>query len=315
MIVLCILAETIIRPSDLTVDMPDRRKFLAMCGLTATLTLSGCQGSSEREEGDSGDQTTPHTTATTVRKTSTQALPEGIILDDVRVRKALIYDFAVGKDEVKVDDDKQYVLANVRAENGATSNEFVFKTDGRSWSSHLVKEALDDESLPGYHKPVNPISPTSRFTLEFKLPSPLTVTNPRIQSTVAETPSIDQKVWTLSEANQERLAAQPPKFELIDLTVPDSVSHDETVSVSMTVSNTSNTDGHFLAMIVWPTFRADDDESINVRQFIAGDETKTITNDFGIEGSRLESNPTPLQIRGHVNAEREVTVRNYSTPG
>ncbi|WP_245852957.1 hypothetical protein [Natrinema ejinorense] len=83
--------------------------------------------------------------------------------------------------------------------------------------------------------------------------------------------------------------------------------------MSLTVTNTSETDGRFLAAPYWPTERiADDDEShILEREVSAGDDAT-----FSLELDTKYTTETPdsvtLSIRGYITADREVAVRGRS---
>ena len=83
----------------------------------------------------------------------------------------------------------------------------------------------------------------------------------------------------------------------------------ENGSVSLTVENTSETGGRFLAACYWPTERiADDDESTVVEREVAAGETVGIPVSIDTEYTARESGPVTLRVDGHVTAEREVRV-------
>jgi hypothetical protein len=147
-----------------------------------------------------------------------------------------------------------------------------------------------------------------RSYLAFAVPSPLSATNPRIRF------EGDGTEWPLSARMRDRLAAPSPRFELRSLAVPESVSQGETLSVSLTATNVSDTDGRFLAAVYWPTnLIAADDESHVIERTAAADGDVTASLEIGTAYTGYEAGPVTLSVRGHVSARREVELRNAST--
>jgi hypothetical protein len=149
--------------------------------------------------------------------------------------------------------------------------------------------------------------------LAFTVPSPLSAGEPRIRFDGDE--SHDPREWPLPPAARDGLAAPAARFELDSLSVPASVSQGDPLSVSLSVTNVSETAGRFLAALYWPTDTiADDDESHILEQVVDAGETVSLTRDVDTEYTTSEPRTVTLEVRGHVSADREVQVKNASTP-
>jgi hypothetical protein len=149
--------------------------------------------------------------------------------------------------------------------------------------------------------------------LAFTVPSPLSAENPRIR--FGGGPSREAREWPVPAGERTRLAAPAARFELESLSVPASVSQGDPLSVSLSVTNVSETAGRFLAALYWPTDTiADDDESHVLERVVDAGETVSVTRDVDTGYTTYEPRTVTLELRGHVSADREVAVTNVSTP-
>jgi hypothetical protein len=149
--------------------------------------------------------------------------------------------------------------------------------------------------------------------LTFAVPSPLSASNPQIRFDGEI--SREVREWPVPVGERNRLAAPAARFELDSLSVPASVSQGDTLSVSLSVTNASETAGRFLAALYWPTDTiADDDESHILERVVDAGETVSVTRDIDTEYTTYESRTVTLELRGHVSADREIEIKNVSTP-
>lgn len=164
---------------------------------------------------------------------------------DIVVEKAITYESLMGADGVLAPDGEQFVVASLGDRHPPEHVTFTFETDQTSWSVGLPDtRGGRNAAIAGHSRPY----------VAFTVPSPLSASNPRIRRS-------DGTGWPLSNAAQERLAASAPRYELDELTAPERVQQGDPLSVSLTVTNVSETRGRFLAALYWPTSIADDDES------------------------------------------------------
>ena len=85
--------------------------------------------------------------------------------------------------------------------------------------------------------------------------------------------------------------------------------------MELTVTNTSGTDGRFLAAVYWPTeLIADDDESHLIEQSVDAGASTTASLTIDTEYTTGEDGPVTLRVAGYVTAEREITVEDAATP-
>lgn len=305
--------------------MPSRRQFLGTTATTivGTVVTAGCvtaPADTGNPDGERGTSTTPTRTRST--RPSTPPSEGDVVVEDIVVRKAITYTSTMGSGGVLAADGQQYVVASVRTreelpESASTfrtdphpESAFTFRTDGQSWTPGLpetvggLNYAVSGHDGGAVGQPVG----EGRSYLAFTVPSPLPVSNPRIELAANETTA-----WPLPTTARERLAAPAPQFELTELVVPETVSRGATLSVSLTAENVSETDGRFLAALYWPTRVADDNESHVVeREVDAGDDV-TSSLEIGTVDTPFEENPVTLAVRGHVTAEREVELRETET--
>lgn len=292
----------------------DRRRLLAVCG-AGLAGVAGCLSDSPLTTDDptGSPTTTPEGTPGGDSDTSLTANDpvDGLTVEDVVVKEAVTYESTMGSGGVLAADDRQYVIAWVRADREVTPEQFVLLGDGRNWEAGLPDTAgAVNTAIAG--RGGAPLGGTlgtddQSSYVGFEVPSPLDDAEIRL----GFEDDRDSGEWSLPESAVDRLRTAGPRFELESLSVPDEVSQGDPLSVSLTVTNVSETDGRFLAAVYWPTKRiADDDESrIVEREVAAGEE---VTVDLGVDTAYTvgEAQSVTLWIDGHVSAERSVRVTN-----
>jgi len=275
--------------------MTSRRRVLA-AGLGSLAALAGCQS-------DGGTTTRQPTSTRTTDDDSSV-----VTIDGIAVRKAVTYGSSMGSSGVLTTDGEQYVVASVRADRDISADEFAFAADGRTWSPGLPDtRGGTNRTVAGYDGgPVGVSLGPEEFDwshLAYAVPSPLSGADARIEYEPTG------QTWPLPESDRELLAEPEPAFEILSLDVPDTVTRGEPLSVSLTVKNTTGTLGSFLAAVYWPTTVADDDEATLIERTIAEDARMTIDRDIDTEyAPDPDGEPVTLELRGHVTADREVTV-------
>lgn len=298
----------------------DRRAFLAATGAALGGCLGGPRGSGEpddepRSPVDGSKSTTAPSGAVSPSPSPTSPSTSpvgGVVLDDVLVRKAVTYESSMGSGGVLAEGGRQYVVASVRADRELSESAFAFETDEGSWAPGLPDGAGSINYAVAGHEggPVGRRLGGNRSYLGFAVPSPLSPSNPRIRYS-----GPDDAEWPLSAESRNRLAAPAPRFELDRLVVPDEVALGDTLSVSLSARNVSETAGRFLAALYWPTKRvADDDEAYVVEREAAAGDDVTASVEVDTRHTTDEAERVTLSVRGHVAAEREVRVRVRS-PG
>ncbi|MBX0323599.1 hypothetical protein EGH21_11220 [Halomicroarcula sp. F13] len=274
----------------------NRRRVLAALG-TGLAGLAGCQSEPPSTPGETSGTATDdqRTDSPTSSRTDVP-----VTVEDVVVRKAITYESSMGSGGVLTGDDRQYVVGSVRGVDDGRDVTFTFETDDGSWEQGLpVTMGARNHAIAGHERPY----------VAFTVPSPLSASNPRIRR------SEDGTTWPLSQRARETLAAPAPRFELDTLTAPENVSQGEQLSVSLTATNVSETDGRFLAAVYWPTKGiADDDESHVVERSVAAGDSITASLDIDTEYTAYEDGAVTLSVAGHVTAEREIRVEDTSTP-
>jgi hypothetical protein len=115
--------------------------------------------------------------------------------------------------------------------------------------------------------------------------------------------------WPIPADQRETLTAPTPRFELTELTVPETVTQGDPLSVSLTVKNVSETTGTFLASLHWPREQvADADETQLVRRTIKTGNTFTESVSIHTGATTKTDETVSLSLGGHVTAQREVEV-------
>lgn len=306
--------------------MPSRRALLAALS-SGFAAVAGCT----TREGAGGSNTAPSSHArlqegvSAGSPTTTTASPDAdanvdanadVEVFDIVVRKAVRYESVMGSGGVLASEGQQYVVASVdtATERELGPSSFAFVADEEEWSPGLpetrgaanVSVAGHEGSLVGRTQLV----PDAPAVLAFTVPSPLSASNPRIRFDGETTRS-----WSLPEPARERLGAPAPRFELDSLSAPASISQGDPLSVSLTVTNVSETSGRFLAALYWPTEAiADDDESHVLERVVEAGETTTLSTDIDTAYTTYEPRTVTLELRGHVSADREIRVENVTTP-
>ncbi|WP_232686362.1 hypothetical protein [Halobacterium zhouii] len=291
-----------------------RRTFLSAAGVTFSTALSGCLGERSGPRAPGGGNGTPTEEPTTQEPTRSGTDPPDepdVEVEDIVVRKAVRYSSIMGSGGVLAADDQQYVVASVQSDQELSESAFTLETDGQSWEPGLPETAGAINSAVAGHEgsPVGRnLGVSDRSYLAFAVPSPLTTSEASIR--FGESAS----EWPLPDAEQSRLAAPAPRFELDSLDVPEQVSQGEPLSVSLTATNVSETDGRFLAAVYWPTKRiADDDESHVVEREVASGDQVTASLEIDTEYTTSEDEPVTLSVRGHVTGERTIRIRDSRT--
>lgn len=292
-----------------------RRRLLALAGAGLAGTagcLSQPSSSDADPTDDPGGTNSPTDSQTVSPPRTTDSTQNEVVVADIVVRKAVRYESMMGSGGVLAAEETQYVVASVRGDI-ADSAPFVFETDLDSWELGLSDTVGATNFAVAGHEggPFGQGLGTDGWSyLAFEVPSPLSASNPRI---TLDGPT--DLAWELPAGARERLAAPGPRFELDSLTVPDELSQGDSMSVAMTVRNASDTDGRFLAAVYWPTdYIADDDESHLVEQQVAAGSEVTVSTTIDTDYTTSDAGPVTLGVEGHVTAERDVQVRDVSTP-
>ncbi|SFF90418.1 hypothetical protein SAMN04488063_0731 [Halopelagius inordinatus] len=290
----------------------NRRQMLAFCGLCASGT-AGCLSGTPSRPGSGAEETTADDGTETTADGPDETPPaDGVAVDDIAVRKAVRYESSMGSGGVLAVEGRQYVVASVRAPGDASASDFAFRTDSESWHPGL-SDTVGARNVSVAGREGGPVGRgfggDDRSYLAFEVPSPLSASNPRIRFESGDSE------WPLPVEERVRLDAPAPRFELDSVDAPEEVSQGETMSVSLTATNVSDTDGRFLAAVYWPTdVIADDDESHVIERAVAAGDEMTASVDIDTSYTTNEDGPVTLSVRGHVSAERDVRVRNASTP-
>lgn len=294
--------------------MPSRRSYLTALSLGA---VAGCLADGPSGTVTSTDDGRPATTADeseTDRPGSPtdETPPEALTVDGIVARKAITYQSTMGSGGVLAGEGDQYVAARVRGGDPEPAG-FEFVADGRTWEPGLPETrgggtygvAGREGGLVGERPRSN-----GSAVLAFRLPSPVSADGAAIRYAGGETRS-----WPLSEEARETLAASAPRFELRSLSVPESVSQGDPLSVSLTVVETAGVGGRFLAAVYWPTkLIADDDESRVVERRVDAGGRATASLSIDTRYTTGEEESIDLVVDGHASARRSVRVEDASTP-
>jgi len=293
--------------------MQTRRRYLAALGIGLT-GVAGCLSDdgtpAGADGGDDGTDTTDRPPGTTTTDGSGSSGEFGdVSVSEVAVREAVTYYRWPGSTEVLAPTDEQFVVAQVTGPEDATVPRFVFRAADREWSAGIGRR---ETSAPASVAGREGGSATDDFReegyLAFRIPSPIDATDPRIVA-----PDLDASL-SLSDTATERLSRPSPMFSLERVEVPDSVTHPAQVDVALTVRNTSDVDGRFLAGLHWPTeMVADDDETTVVEGSVAAGETASFSASLDTEYAVRETTDHPLTISGDVDAERSIRIVREGT--
>ncbi|MBX0285029.1 hypothetical protein [Haloarcula salinisoli] len=271
----------------------NRRRLIVSCS-GCLAALAGCL--TESTETPTGPAGSGNESPTEPPGTTPTGQPPAVGVENVVAQKAVTYSSVYGSGGVRTDPNTQYVVASITDASKRNPPEFVLETDSQTFESGLSNtRGYTRYGVAGYTRPY----------LVFPVPSPLSVSNPRIRLTERDGAGY---TWSLPERATETLAAPAPRFELESLTVPDSVGRREDLTVSLTVRNVSDTDGRFLAAAYWPTTTVDDDESHVVEATVPAGETAARSLDIYARGAETADGVATLTVEGHVSASRTVQV-------
>ncbi|MFB6220761.1 MAG: hypothetical protein ABEH90_04915, partial [Halolamina sp.] len=231
---------------------------------------------------------------------------------DIVARKAVTYQSTMGSGGVVAPDGRQFVVAHVWSDAELSMSSFSLLAADEQWPVG-VSGASGNRAVAGHGDgPVGGhLGGDGSQYVAFELDSPLEAIEPAIRldhgGEIAE--------WSLPDAAVATLAAPEPTFELDTLNAPDSVSQGEEMRVELTVTNTSDIDGRFLAAVYWPTENiADDDESHIVETTVDAGATTTQSVAIDSQYTTNEDGPVTLRVEGHVAAETEIAVTDAGTP-
>ena len=279
----------------------NRRQFLASSlGLAVGLVTAGCIGdspSTDAESPDGSPKGSPDGTDTPAPESAQRTVGGATVaVTDIVARKAVTYQSTMGSGGVVAPEGKQFVVASVSTEAELEMGQFSLDAAGETWG------------VVG--RPTTGGSDAKRYVV-FELDSPLATEGPRI---VLENGG-ESAEWSLPDEAAETIAASAPSFELDSLDAPESVQQGEEMTVDLSVTNTSETSGRFLAAVYWPTeLIADDDESHLIEQSVDAGTSTTASLTLDTEYTTNEDGPVTLRVEGHVAAEQEITVEGASTP-
>lgn len=288
--------------------MQTRRSYLAAASL-ALAGLAGCLSENDGPGGDTPDdpQTTAETTdGTTERTGSTHDHPtvaEDVTVTNPIVRKAVTHYAWPASTQILAPDGEQFVVATVDGPEDTDPPGFTLDAGGESYAPGVDVPGRYNAILAGRDGGSVLQNDHASGYLAFRVPSPLDVDDATIvrDDGGPSTPLPEDAIATLG-----RPAAE---FTLDSLDHPDTVERPEHVDVSLTVTNTSDVDGRFLAGLHWPTEGiADDDETIVLEQHVAAGETTSFTRTLGTGTAVMETSDHPLTIEGSVTAERIIEI-------
>ncbi|MEF8801672.1 MAG: hypothetical protein V5A38_02925 [Halolamina sp.] len=301
--------------------MPSRRRYLTAVS-AVLIGLAGCTSgpggtvtTTETEPTDTEPKKSPSGTPTEPPEAAKRSVGgDTVAVTDIVVKKAVTYQSTMGSGGVVAVEGKQFVVASVQSDAELSMDAFSLRAAGDEW----VAGTLEDTGATNYavegHEggPLGkPIGGDGPNYVVFEIPSPLDVA----ESVIHLDHNGESAEWALGDDAVTTLAAPEPSFELDSLSAPDSVRQGDQMDVSLTVSNSSDTDGRFLAAVYWPTeLIADDDESHIVETAIDTGATTTQSLSIDTEYTTNEDGPITLRVGGHVSAETEVVVEDASTP-
>lgn len=302
--------------------MPSRRSYLAgvatLCSGLAGCTNPGSDASSPTDTPTESSGTEPKGSPS-VTETPSDASKRTVGGATVHVtgivaRKAVTYESSMGSGGVLTPEGRQYVVASVQADADLSFEDFSVHAGGEQWSAELSNAELADQYAVAGHSGGaigSLVASEGEGFVAFDLPSPLDAWDPAIHLEHGG----DTAEWSLPDDATQTLGEPEPTFELDSLSVPDSVKQGDPLDVELTVTNTSDTEGRFLAAAYWPTgVIEDDDESHVVAETVAAGATVTQSLAIDTQYTSYEDGPVPLRVRGHVTTETTVEVTNAGTP-
>lgn len=276
----------------------NRRRLLTLCGCSLA-GAGGCLSYNPSNSQSNSSRPTTQARSSTDNQTDTSP-KETISIERISVRKSKIDDpLGFRSSSVVTNPNKQHVTVQYRVKPSVTeeadklSDKFVFVTDQQLWEPEYSNDDFQD--------------PDEGRLVTFTIPSPLSASNPRIQY-----PPADLK-WALPAEKQAALAASEPHFELEKLEAPTTITPGDPLPVSVTVTNTSDVDGRFLAGVHWPTQVTDDDETTIIEHEVSASSTFTESLNVNKWGPPYKADTVTLEINGHISAERTIDIQRKST--
>ena len=213
-----------------------RRSYIALTAAALSTPVAGCTGS----PGGSGETTRSTTNSTTTGTARTTTTAESNELGTVELRDALVQPGVVllQTDYLTVaSSGGQYLLADVAVTGGeAPRDAFAFRFDGQTYAPRPKRETRRLWRV--YNR--GEYDPTTGGLLVFQLPATASSEDPE---TVLEFGSWEREVPSMV---QSRLATENPEFT-VDATVTSPIEVGESPRVTLTVENTSDVGGRFVA--------------------------------------------------------------------
>lgn len=226
-----------------------RRHALRLGGsLLAGATAAGCLGSDGSSTTTTRTTTTRTTTAATTTATTTResvdaevgvgesvALPDGtdLAVTDAWVQQSVVHLFVGAHRRVSAEPNSQFVLARVDAELGYDGFALDVDGDAHPASYEIAGVAVDGVSVEGRE--------TEPLLLGWALPKPLDASEVAVVYERGDDATIR---WTAPDRVAATLS-DPPAFEVVAFTAPETVAPNEPFDVSVTVENTGGSDGTF----------------------------------------------------------------------
>ena len=295
-----------------------RRAFLtSSLGVAAALASAGCLGETPGTGNESPEdsptespQGSPETEVPPPAAAERTVGGASVSVFDAVAEKAVTYSSTMGSGGVVAPEGRQFVVASVRSDAELEMEQFSLDAGGESWPAVDPGErGARNYAVAGHQggsvgSPGTGIGGDARY-VAFELDSPIEVAEAEI---VLERGG-ESASWALPESARETLAEPAPTFELDSLSVPESVQQGEPLAVELTVTNTSEVDGRFLAAVYWPTHRiVDDDEAHLIAERVDAGASTTASLSLDTEYTAAEESPITLGVEGYVDAERGVVV-------
>lgn len=301
----------------------NRRRFV---GLSASLVagVAGCLGGTPGDDTESPSDVpsdtdgkkngSPEGTATDPPSDAERTVGDiTVAVTDIVARKAVTYTSSMGSGGVVAREGRQFVVASVHTDADLELEAFSLRAADGDWTASVPGESGGINRAVAGHEggPVGrPLGGDGPQFAAFELPSPFASTEPRIHFERDG----ESAEWPLPKAAVSTLTSEAPRFELDSLEAPDSVRQGDQMEVSLTVTNTSDVDGRFLAAVYWPTeLIADDDESHIVETDVTAGETVTQSLTITTDYTTNEDGPIELWVDGHVVASTDIRVEDAST--
>lgn len=218
-----------------------RRSYLALTAGALPSAVAGCTGSPGGSGGTS--TSTANSRSTTTTSTTTKTTPsESGKTASIELREALVQPGVVllQTDYLSVvESGGQYLLADVAVTDGeAPMDEFALQFDGQA---HAPRPKRETRRLWRAYN-LGEYDPANGGLLVFQLPE--------VASSDQSTAVLQHGSWNreLSPTANERLATRNPTFS-VDVTVTSPIEVGESPRVTITIENTSDVDGRFVAAL------------------------------------------------------------------